>query len=62
MLDTLRQKLAELEAGMQQLQRDRRQLDNTIAMQSGAITFCREMIAELEKAEQEQPPVEDAQE
>lgn len=44
---------------MQQLQRDRKQLDNAIAMQSGAIAFCRETIAELEEAES--VPVEDAE-
>lgn len=51
MIDMLRQKLAELEAGMQQLQRDRRQLDNAIAMQNGAIAFAKEMLAEAEQAE-----------
>lgn len=59
MLEMLRQKMAELEAGLQQLQRDRKQLDGTIAMQQGAMAFCREMIAELEQAEtvaRETPP------
>lgn len=50
MLEQLRQKLAELEAGMQQLQRDRRQIDNAIAMQNGAMAFAKGLIEELEAA------------
>lgn len=56
MLELFQRKLAELEAGMQQLQRDRRQLDNAIAMQNGAIAFCKETIAELEQAQPQPDP------
>ena len=58
MIELFQRKLAELEAGMQQLQRDRRQLDNAIAMQQGAIAFCKETIADLEKL---QPPPDTAE-
>ena len=57
MLEQLRQKLAELEAGMQQLQRDRRQIDNAIAMQNGAMAFAKGLIEELEVAAVEVVPV-----
>jgi exonuclease VII small subunit len=57
MLEQLRQKLAELEAGMTQLQRDRRQIDNAIAMQNGAMAFAKGLIEELEAAAVEVVPV-----
>lgn len=62
MLEQMRQKLAELEAGMQQLHRDRRQIDNAIAMQQGAMAFAKGLIEELEAAAAAAamaPPVED---
>jgi exonuclease VII small subunit len=55
MLEELKRKLAELEAGMTQLQRDRRQLDNAIAMQNGAMAFAKGMIEELEAAQVPDP-------
>jgi len=51
MLEQLRKKVAELELGMTQLQRDRRQLDNAIAVQQGALAFAKELVAELEAAQ-----------
>ena len=56
MLDQLRQKLAELEAGMQQLQRELRQKQNEIAMQNGAMAFAKELIEELEQAQPQPDP------
>ena len=51
MLEQLRKKVTELELGMTQLQRDRRQLDNAIAVQQGALAFAKELVAELEAAQ-----------
>ena len=61
MLEQMRQKLAELEAGMQQLQRELRQTQNAIAMQQGAMAFAKGMIEELEAAQVPTvaPPVEE---
>lgn len=51
MLEQLRKKVTELELGMQELQRDRRKLDNAIAVQQGALAFAKDLVAELEAAQ-----------
>lgn len=51
MLEQLRRKVAELELGMQELQRERRKLDNAIAVQQGALAFAKDLVAELEAAQ-----------
>ena len=51
MLEQLRKKVTELELGMQELQRERRKIDNAIAIQQGALAFAKELVAELEAAQ-----------
>ena len=51
MLEQLRKKVTELELGMQELQRERRKIDNAIAVQQGALAFAKELVSELEAAQ-----------